>query len=461
MNQRERILVIAIVLAGGGIFAWKVAYPTWVQPMFRFDEQIARLETRRDDLEYQLAKMEQARETFRDYVHRTAGTDEKEVGDRFTSKLNELLKQCRLEEVKVSPKAGSTDRKTGLVTLSYGIRAEGPLEQAILFLKSFYELPYVARFRSLKLAPKKQTRRRRGQPEESDIVTVDGTIDVKVLPAVFVVRDPAAEQPSRLVKYQTDHYALIWQRRPFTRPVEEEPDRVAETPTRPREPRTPPRPGWAGDPKRNQKRIAGCWATAGEVTVVNTASKLREYVRVGEELDGGELLMVHPYGALVHRTEGNQKRAYLYPLKERLADAVPIEEAADRPQLRAVAYRFLAEHAPPEAEETTEQGAGAPEDALAGPPADLAGPVVPEGTSPRIDVSPRPLGMPAGLTVPAAALAGPPAHLAGPLPDDDGPPAKDLPPAIRRDDDRSRRRELRREPRARRDGPSADSGGPH
>lgn len=158
--------------------------------------------------------------------------------------------------------------------------------------------------------------------------------------------------------------------------------------------------------------------------VVHTASKQREFVQVGEQLDGGELLMVHPYGLLVRREERDGDYDFLYPKGELFADAVALDEALSQPQLRAVAavaYKFLREGRPQgaEAAEADDRPRERPTLEMAGPPLELAVPL-PEN---RIVTSP-PLGESGSGEAGSAEmieLAGPPLELAEPPPTDEQP----------------------------------------
>ena len=427
MNQREKTLLIAIGAVAVVVICTRMVYPKWVRPMFDFDAEIARKQTELDDLEFEISRMDSAREVYREYVYRTGGTNPEEVGDQCTSTLIELLDQCRLKDRQVSPKGSSTDRKTGLTTLSYSIRGEGPLQQAVLFLKGFYEMPYMARFKSLKLVPQKRRRRtRRGTRNlPTDEVKLTGSIDVLVPPTFFgeiPEEDLLENRATRLVKYHTDDYALIWEMEPFLRP---EPEREVVHVEPEREPESEPEPepatyGWTPDPFRDQKVLSYPMAAINQVMVVDGASKAREYVRVGEQLDGGDLIMVHPYGALVRRREGPRTREYLYPLGELLADAVALNEAVSEPQLRAVAYHFLAE------EETRAKAARVPGD-LAGPPIELAGsPADEEAAAPEVSESSDDSVEP--LT--GTELTGPPRELAEPDPEREGASAGESPSPI-------------------------------
>ncbi|MFH0980617.1 MAG: hypothetical protein V2A79_03645, partial [Planctomycetota bacterium] len=407
MQQREKTLLLVIMAVGGGAFGLKVLYPRWVAPMFRFDDEIARRGAELRDLEFEISKMEDAREKYRDYVYRTGGTDEKKVRDQFHSILNDLLSKCQLADRSADPKGSSPDKKTALMTLSYTIRAKGALQQAVLFLKNFYEVPHMARFRELKLVPEQAGRR--GKP--SDVVSLTGTIEVLVPPKFFGgIKDAEKNAVPRLIKYRPEEFASIWEKQPFLRPVKE----VAKAPEPAPPPPPPPRPVevWNGDPQRNEKVIRWCGAAPGEVMVVNTASNHREYVRVGHGLDGGELLMVHPYGALVRRKLESGAREYLYPLGALLAEAVALDEASGETQLRASARHFLAKAREQAPEPTPDAPAGVPGD-RPGPPESLAGPLADmEGEQPGDRVSGLDPGVPGASTM--TDRAGPPETLAGP-----------------------------------------------
>ncbi|MCK4658012.1 MAG: hypothetical protein KAV82_00690 [Phycisphaerae bacterium] len=408
MNQHEKTLVTVIVVVAVVALGVKVVYPKWVAPMFEFEAEILQRQDALFDLESDLSEVETAREKYREYVDRTGGTDEKAVGDMFTSTLNELLDRCRLKERQVSPKSSSKDRKTGLVTLSYSIRGKGSLQQAVLFLKNFYELPYISRFKNVKLTPQKTRKRGKNNGEETLQVALTGGIDVLVPPTFFRSKAYEGDQPPRLVKYRTEEYASIWEKEPFTRPVKQkEPVVIAEKPKEEVKPPPPPPPPvdkgpvWAGDPQRNQKIITSCLQAIGKVQVVHRKNKKREYVAVGEDLDGGKLLMVHPFGVLVRRKDGGGEHEYLYPIGEFLVNALALNETVDEPQLRAAALHYLANEPPREEEPPVGRVPPASCKAfgdLAGPPEDLAG-----SLEDMVEMS--------------GDLAGPPEDLAGSLED--------------------------------------------
>jgi hypothetical protein len=106
-----------------------------------------------------------------------------------------------------------------------------------------------------------------------------------------------------------------------------------------RTPRPPPPP--PGDPDRDEKviRMVLDYGTAessiAEVLVVNTRSNVAEYVGIGDQLDGGEVLLVHPLGAASRRSDGSTR---VYPVGRLLKDCVSIEDVVNEYPEIAFAY---------------------------------------------------------------------------------------------------------------------------
>ena len=73
----------------------------------------------------------------------------------------------------------------------------------------------------------------------------------------------------------------------------------------------------------------------GELMVFNTKGKKTDYYTVGAEFDGGELLYVHPTGAVARRNDD----FFLYPIGGRLDEAFTpdVETALEYPALKSVA----------------------------------------------------------------------------------------------------------------------------
>ena len=69
-----------------------------------------------------------------------------------------------------------------------------------------------------------------------------------------------------------------------------------------------------------------------EVMVHNSMARKTSYYRPGDEFDGGELVFVHPRGAIVRR----QDEYFVYPIGARVSNDVKAKEAIDYPTLRRV-----------------------------------------------------------------------------------------------------------------------------
>ncbi len=74
----------------------------------------------------------------------------------------------------------------------------------------------------------------------------------------------------------------------------------------------------------------------GEFMVYNVKSRESTYYATGDAFDGGQLLYVHPRGALVRRQDGY----FVYPIGATLDEEVPVGEAVEHPRLQAVAEWF-------------------------------------------------------------------------------------------------------------------------
>ncbi len=342
MTTREKRLAgfVGAVAAVG--LAGKVVYPVAVEPLFDVEGEIAELEGDLADVLEERDRVDDALLEYKGLLERTGSVNPMAVKDRLQTELEGRLRAAGLEttERRVTPKRPAQDRKTGLSTVSLSLAAEGGLQPIIEFLKGCYELPYVARFKDLKLTPVSTKRQQKGQ----DSLKLTGTFEALVLP-----RDPLAdglidydslEQPAEMVKHLGDTYAMIWERQPFSEHVKQRPAPVTkvEKPTvKPNTelPRATARP--TGDPERNDKYIAGVLrGDTHELMVINNRHNTREYVPRGEVLDGGRLVYVHPLGGIVRKGDGD----YFYELGKTLSEAVKVDQAGDIPGLQVVAVQL-------------------------------------------------------------------------------------------------------------------------
>ncbi|MBI4719227.1 MAG: hypothetical protein HY763_15625 [Planctomycetes bacterium] len=169
-------------------------------------------------------------------------------------------------------------------------------------------------------------------------------------------------------------------------------------------------------PDYRQMQLVGMWestdtkAQRQKVVVLNGRTNERTAHALGEEFDGGELVYVHPRGAVVRR----QSEYYLYPMGAKLDQDLKADAAVNLPRLQAAVERLR------QADERNRAAAQ---------PAAAAEPAAKEGVAPPLGVPYAPPGETAAppQAEPTAHAAGSPPEIAAPTaPDSTGPLA---PPA--------------------------------
>lgn len=345
MNKRERTLLIGLVTVGGLGVTYTLVYPKVIRPLFDVSTDIADAKAKQAELEEELLRFDVDTVRYKDYVQRTGGTDANRVKDEFYARLNDLIKQTNLEKGRVSPRPPSVDRSS-LQKLNFSINAEGTWDDVVQFIRRFYELPHVAQFTDLKLSPAGTRRTAR------DRVKISGTIEVLVLPKIRDVGNidgqSGTDEGERIKYVLADASPLT--RQPFLEYQEPRPPRpkpqltVAEGPE---EPETPPGPNVELDPDRTQKVIPVIWDSVG---VRNLRQKDEtQWLDLGDRLDGGEIVLVHPLGVVVRRPDGE----FVYPLGRRLSAAIKLEDATAFPEIQVAMGVYVEE----EDEEPAEQDA--------------------------------------------------------------------------------------------------------
>jgi len=309
--------------------------------------------------------VEGARKIYRQYIERTGYTNADEFKNAFYNKLTELATKASFQNLRMQPspptehKPAGSRRKTDIKEVRFTISASGTLEAIADFLRDFYELPYVAQITSLKLdAPSGRSRR------SDALAQLRATIEALVPPdhAVGKVNPALVEPVAFKIKHSERDFALVWERDPFKEweeppPVIPEPTPVAEVESTP--PPEPPPP--VGDPLAGEKVIRMVMIYGDEekkveeLLVVNTRDLSWQYVGVGDELDGGTVELVHPWGAVARRKEGDER---VYPIKLTLAESIPIEQAGQLYPEIHYAYEELRASRPMEAPLSGDDTAG-------------------------------------------------------------------------------------------------------
>lgn len=129
---------------------------------------------------------------------------------------------------------------------------------------------------------------------------------------------------------------------------------TVEEPPKPKErvvERTPPKPKPPPEPKGPERwregknmQIVSTWLRTrggegwdGELMVYDTRKKENNYYGVGDEFDGGELVLVHQTGGLVKRGDDY----FIYPIGARLDEDLAYSRAPEYPELASAALRLL------------------------------------------------------------------------------------------------------------------------
>jgi hypothetical protein len=140
---------------------------------------------------------------------------------------------------------------------------------------------------------------------------------------------------------------MIWDRLPFNKyvkPVQPRPPPDKEVVEKPKEkPPPPPPPTDASDKDAAHKKVVMAISYGvDELLVVNERAKTQEYIATGQELDGGELVLVHPYGGVVRKRQGD----FFYEVGRMLSEAIPVAVADDYPEIQAATRRLRSESKP-------------------------------------------------------------------------------------------------------------------
>ncbi len=321
MKAREKKLLIGFVAVAGVIVVARVA-PS-LRGVFDYTARIATARQELSNLERIQSQFQDDQARYAEYVTRTGGTDAAAVERQMKPRIDELIESCNLDRPRVAPKP-SEDPKTKITTVKFSISAEGVWPDALRFILELHELPGVAQCTSLKMSP--ASRRLR-----EDRVKIDVDLEVTVLPAMKAAAGAPGEPPDIIVRHNAPNL-LAMADPPFWPPV---PEPVPPTPpvVIEMEDESELPPPEERDPLRDEKFITMAWTYGrGEVTIasrVNTT--LREVKYVGDRLDGGDIILVHPLGAVTRRGNGVEE---FYPTGERLADCVPVETATAYPEIR-------------------------------------------------------------------------------------------------------------------------------
>jgi len=347
MNANERRLLFLLLTVGAAIVLIKYVYPATVKSAIDLPKQVAKAQKEHQSLQRARNRLEVELKTkYQDYVMRTGGVDVISVEQYLLDRVFDLIQKSHLREPGINPKSVSTDKKSGVQTVTVTLRAKGRFRDCIEFVRGFYELPYVARLDDLKITPTEA----RGQVNH-DEATLSGEIQVLVLPMEARFGPPDDPQPETVKKYANapQAYQDLASAKPFT-PFFERPTPPPTPSPGPtvvdRGPTPTPIPQLPRDPDGPDTVVRMLMKYGiDEVRLVNTKTQQAHYVTLGEELDGGELVMVHVRGAVVHKeTPKKDFGYYVYPKGSRLTEAVPLEQATSEPEILLAMHEYFQTH---------------------------------------------------------------------------------------------------------------------
>ncbi len=225
MDRRTKILAIGFGAVIAYLLLAQVVYPNWIRPLLTLDERIAERRTELEKLEKTQKAVDDARLEYRDYVARVGSFDPGRVETAIRDRLNALIEKHKLENANTAPSRPVEDRKSGLTTSVITVSAVGSLEAAVSFLKDISEIPQLVRVGNPAIYPAGSGRK----GEDLGLVNVRLPIEVLVLPKNQVVGpiDPANLPTSdSYIRHAGRDYSDIWNRKPFSVPIEWPPLRV-------------------------------------------------------------------------------------------------------------------------------------------------------------------------------------------------------------------------------------------
>ncbi|GJM25388.1 MAG: hypothetical protein DHS20C16_18030 [Phycisphaerae bacterium] len=389
MSQREKRLGIAFITVAMLILAGRYAKPVFIDPLFNTEQvRIAQRELDaviedHDKLEAQLS------EKYAGYIQRTKTTKPDDARDDLYDCISGLVRDAKLRQPVITPKEPRPiDKRSKVVTIQISMSAIGSFRQSVDFVRRFYRIPYIARFNSLKLEPTSARQRQR-----HDEVKLTGEIEVLVLPDEELLDFKVGKQPDYILKYAMKNITKLKSWKPFT-PYEKPapPTPPPPGPEKDKKHTPPPPPPPTGPPHWDD---ASEWMLkmvmrygVDEIRLSNIVDESTIHVALGEEFDGGTLVLVSALGVVSFKEDYGY---YVYPLGQYVSDAIALQDADDWPEIQVAMLQYFdaedrrnaIEDAERKAQDAKRQAMVIPEpvdDAFVGPPDETANDI-PHATS--------------------------------------------------------------------------------
>lgn len=327
MKRREKVLLTVLL---GLVLGW-VGYSRLESPaggpLGKLDRQIAGLQVTRDRLKTSVARQPALLAAWDEAGRRTLADDETEASRVLDAQLKQLIRDSGLTQLNIG--SASFRGKRGRVrTLTVPVTVEGTQKDLVEFLKRFYKLPFMAQLQSMTLAPsgKKNSKDLRMTAKIETIVLPETKLGGKVLPwDADAPADAAAPGLTTRLAVAEELYNKILEKNifePYEPPPKPPPLPQPAADDRPR-PAQPPKP-----PPRPKDRgvITTLLAGPGRCEIRAREGRQSKVYELGDTVAGGELVFVHPYGAVI-RIGGKD---YLYPI------GAALDQEKDRYDLGAV-----------------------------------------------------------------------------------------------------------------------------
>ncbi len=341
MNQREKRLLIAFMSVAVIGLAAKYAKPVLIDPLLNSPQQVRIAQRQLDDVAEEHDELEaKLRDKYISYVERTKTTNPDDARDDLYDCISGLVRDAKLRQPVITPKdPRPIEKRSNVYTIQISMSAIGSFRQSIDFVRMFYRIPYIARFNSLKLEPT-SARQRRGHDE----VKLTGEIEVLVLPDEKSLDLKIGKQPDFIKKFSIKQLTQLKNWKPFTpyqKPTPPSPkDKIKKsTPTPPPPPPKPPGPPEWPDASEWMLKMVLRYGV-DEVRLANIADDSTMHVAVGEEFDGGTLVLVTALGVVNLKEDYGY---YVYPLGQYVSDAIPLGDADDWPEIQVAMLQYFDE----------------------------------------------------------------------------------------------------------------------
>ena len=347
MSRRKPLAIIVVSLVGL-LAVWHAALSLVIEPYRDLQRDIARKSNEAKRYQATMARIVNHVERWQALGARTLSVRPVEALLLFDKEIKRLLQAHGLQRASVRPKAARA-LKNGLIRVPYSVQAEGKLKNIVELMVSIYELPYVARVNTLRLSPVSAKRR--------DQLSLNMDVETVVLPESEIggpiepveVKGTELPRVKRYAKEDGQAYAMIYEKDFFQKYVKPPPPTAKPKPgPKPPDEPPPPPPPPSPPPPRDNSVIVALLSYPGqqEVITVKPGRKEREIHRLGDEIGGGILRMVHPFGAVI----GIDGQDYVYPPGAALDKDDQRVPASEVPQI----MKALGQPAPDEADQAPE-----------------------------------------------------------------------------------------------------------